>query len=263
MKKMSATLRLAGFVLASLSFCKITLAQQPPDNVQGNWTIYSTEIGNSKTQIKYVQIQQYGSRIAGYFQGPKQSGPIQGRIDVHHIMFQTLTPNILTFRGEIYGNQIQGLYVLHNKRAPWQAVRTSPPPAEVPTNTGAAYYSQPLSAPSVTESAYSAPTQQFSAPAQQNSSPSPSSTNDSIQGSAAPTQSEPPTLAPLLADQLNSLVAPIALYPDALVAQVLAAAANPDQVAYADDWLAQNRNLTGQALAQEVDQQSWDPSVKA
>ena len=72
-----------------------------------------------------------------------------------------------------------------------------------------------------------------------------------------------PAPAPLSADQLNSLVAPIALYPDALVAQVLAAAANPDQVAYADDWLAQNRNLTGQALAQAVDQQSWDPSVKA
>ena len=44
---------------------------------------------------------------------------------------------------------------------------------------------------------------------------------------------------------------------------MLAAAANPDQVTYADDWLAQNRNLTGQALAQAVDQQSWDPSVKA
>jgi hypothetical protein len=270
MKKMSATLRVAGFVLASLSFCKITVAQQPPDNVQGNWTIYSTEIGNSKTQIKYVQIQQYGSRIAGYFQGPKQSGPIQGRIDVHHIMFQTLTPNILTFRGEIYGNQIQGLYVLHNKRAPWQAVRTSPPPAAVSPSTGAAYYSQPISAPSVTESAYSAPTQQYSAPtqqysapAQQYSAPSQGSTDDSSQGSAAPTQSEPPTPAPLSADQLNSLVAPIALFPDALVAQVLAAAANPDQVTYADDWLAQNRNLTGQSLAQEVDQQSWDPSVKA
>ena len=38
---------------------------------------------------------------------------------------------------------------------------------------------------------------------------------------------------------------------------------NPDQIAYADDWLAQNRNLTGAALAQAVDQQSWDPSVKA
>jgi hypothetical protein len=108
MKKMSATLRLAGLLLASLSFCKITVAQQPPDNVEGNWTIYSTNIGNGKLEVKHVQIQQYGSRIAGYFEGPKQSGPIQGRIDVHHIMFQTLTRNILTFRGQIYGDQIQG-----------------------------------------------------------------------------------------------------------------------------------------------------------
>ena len=253
---MNAALRLAGFVLASLIFCTITLAQHPPDNVQGDWTIYSTNIGNGKIEIKHVQIQQYGNRIAGYFQGPKQTGPIQGRIDVHHIMFQTLTRNILTFRGEIYGDQIQGLYVLHNKRAPWQAVRTSPPPAAVSPSAGAVDYSQPISAPPVTESTYSAPTQQYSSPSQ-------GSTNDSSEGSAAPTQSGPPTPAPLLADQLNSLVAPIALYPDALVAQVLAAAANPDQVAYADDWLAQNRNLTGQALAQAVDQQSWDPSVKA
>ena len=44
---------------------------------------------------------------------------------------------------------------------------------------------------------------------------------------------------------------------------MLAAATNPDQLAYADDWLAQNRNLTGSALAQAVDQQSWDPSIKA
>ncbi len=48
MKKMSATmnatLRLAGFVLASLILCNISLAQQPPDNVQGNWTIYSTRM---------------------------------------------------------------------------------------------------------------------------------------------------------------------------------------------------------------------------
>ena len=277
--KMNATLRLASLVLASLILCNISLAQQPPDNVEGDWTIYSTNIGNGKLEVKHVQIQQYGNRIAGYFQGPKQSGPIQGRIDVHHIMFNTLTRNILTFRGEIYGNQIQGLYVLHNRRAPWQAVRTSQPlPA-----TGAVYNSEPISAPPVTESAYSAPTQQYSAPTQQYSAPAqqyssptqqdsgpqqysaPSqwSANDSSQTSAPPTQSGPPTPAPLSADQLNSLVAPIALYPDALVAQVLAAAANPDEVTYADDWLAQNRNLTGQALAQEVDQQSWDPSVKA
>jgi len=251
MKRINTALKLA-LALLTLTFATMAFAQQPPDNVQGSWTIYSTEIGNGKTQIKYVQIQQDGNRISGYFQGPKQSGPIQGRIDVHHIMFNTLTRHILTFRGEIYGNQIQGLYVLHNKRAPWQAVRTSEVPAVVSPSSGALYNS-PIPAPSVTESSYSEPAPQYSTP---------SSTNESSQGSAAPTQSGP-TPAPLSAEQLDSLVAPIALYPDALVAQVLAAAANPDQVTYADDWLAQNKNLTGQALAQAVDQQSWDPSVKA
>ena len=74
---------------------------------------------------------------------------------------------------------------------------------------------------------------------------------------------EAPAVALQTADQLDSLVAPIALYPDALVAQVLAAAALPEQVAYAEDWLQQNSNLTGSALVQAVNQQSWDPSVKA
>lgn len=62
---------------------------------------------------------------------------------------------------------------------------------------------------------------------------------------------------------LDSLVAPIALYPDALVAQILAAATYPTQVVEADRWLQQNKNLTGDALANAINQQSWDPSVKA
>jgi hypothetical protein len=78
-----------------------------------------------------------------------------------------------------------------------------------------------------------------------------------------PTPSPAPTVAPMTTDQLNSLVAPIALYPDALVAQVLGAATFPEQVAVADYWVAQNKTLTGTALAQAVDQQPWDPSVKA
>jgi uncharacterized membrane protein YgcG len=73
----------------------------------------------------------------------------------------------------------------------------------------------------------------------------------------------PPTVAPQTADQLDALVAPIALYPDSLVAQVLGAATFPDQVAVADYWLKENKNLTGTALGQAVDQQSWDSSVKA
>lgn len=69
--------------------------------------------------------------------------------------------------------------------------------------------------------------------------------------------------APLSANALQQLAAPIALYPDALVAQVLGAAAFPDQVAYANDWLQQNKNLSGATLMQAVDAQPWEPSVKA
>ena len=73
----------------------------------------------------------------------------------------------------------------------------------------------------------------------------------------------PTEAAPMSASELQALVAPIALYPDALVAQVLSAATFPDQVAIADYWLNQNKSLTGSALMQAVDKQSWDPSVKA
>jgi hypothetical protein len=73
----------------------------------------------------------------------------------------------------------------------------------------------------------------------------------------------PTESAPMSASQLQALVAPVALYPDSLVAQILAAATFPDQVAVADYWLQQNKSLTGSALMQSVDKQSWDPSVKA
>jgi hypothetical protein len=62
--------------------------------------------------------------------------------------------------------------------------------------------------------------------------------------------------------QLQQLVAPIALYPDALVGQILAAAANPDQIVEADLWMQRNTSLQGLALAQAVNQQPWDSSIK-
>jgi hypothetical protein len=64
-------------------------------------------------------------------------------------------------------------------------------------------------------------------------------------------------------EQLQQLVAPIALYPDALVAQIVAAATYPDEIAQAEQWLQQHAGLEGEPLAQAVDQQPWDPSVKA
>lgn len=78
------------------------------------------------------------------------------------------------------------------------------------------------------------------------------------QGQQAPaTQYAVPT-----ADQLYQLVAPIALFPDNLLAQVLAASTYPDQVSAAYQWLQQNSNLKGQQLVDAVNQQSWDASVK-
>lgn len=63
--------------------------------------------------------------------------------------------------------------------------------------------------------------------------------------------------------QLQRLVAPIALYPDSLVAQILAAATFPSQIEDANNWLKAHQGLTPQDLGAEADQQSWDPSVKA
>ena len=64
------------------------------------------------------------------------------------------------------------------------------------------------------------------------------------------------------ADQLEQLVAPIALYPDALVAQVLAASMYPGQVAAADQWLRMQGGASAYDIAGGADVQSWDPSVK-
>jgi Protein of unknown function (DUF3300) len=69
--------------------------------------------------------------------------------------------------------------------------------------------------------------------------------------------------AKLSPQELQQLVAPIALYPDALVAQILAASTYPTQIVEADRWMQRHSNLKGEELAKEVDKQDWDPSVKA
>ncbi len=63
--------------------------------------------------------------------------------------------------------------------------------------------------------------------------------------------------------ELQQLVAPIALYPDSLVAQILAASTYPTQIVEAERWIQGHSNLKGEELAKEVDKQDWDPSVKA
>jgi hypothetical protein len=79
----------------------------------------------------------------------------------------------------------------------------------------------------------------------------------------APPPAQGPPYVQQAPEQLQQLVAPIALYPDSLVAQILAASTFPDQVVEADRWVQAHPDLKGEALGQAVDQQPWDPSVKA
>jgi len=65
------------------------------------------------------------------------------------------------------------------------------------------------------------------------------------------------------ADQLDSLVAPIALYPDPLLAQTLAASTYPLELMQLQQWLAKNPGLKDKALADAVAKQPWDPSIQA
>jgi Protein of unknown function (DUF3300) len=89
-----------------------------------------------------------------------------------------------------------------------------------------------------------------------------------------PTTAPPPAAPPaataaqpdqdlLKPEQLEALVAPIALYPDALLANMLAAATYPLEVVEADRWIKEKKSLKGDALKAEVDKKSWDDSVKA
>ncbi|MGC2319488.1 MAG: DUF3300 domain-containing protein, partial [Bradyrhizobium sp.] len=67
----------------------------------------------------------------------------------------------------------------------------------------------------------------------------------------------------LKAEELDQLVAPIALYPDALLAEVLMASTYPLEVVQADRWATENKALKGDQLKAAVDKQSWDESVKS
>src|SRR3954452_19028769 len=85
------------------------------------------------------------------------------------------------------------------------------------------------------------------------------------QESQAPTKPGTAEQAParMPPDQLDSLVAPIALYPDPLLAQVLAASTYPLELVQLQQWLTKNKELKDKALADAVEKQPWDPSVQS
>lgn len=80
---------------------------------------------------------------------------------------------------------------------------------------------------------------------------------------SAPVQTPPQVYTPLNADQLYQLVSPIALFPDKLLAQVLAGAGYPDQISAADRWLRQNHGLSPANLSNAANSQPWDSSIRS
>jgi hypothetical protein len=79
----------------------------------------------------------------------------------------------------------------------------------------------------------------------------------------SPAQAQPAAQPLMPPEQLDNLVAPIALYPDPLLGQVLAASTYPLEVVEADQFVQHNGNLHGQDLMNAARQQNWDPSVQA
>ena len=81
----------------------------------------------------------------------------------------------------------------------------------------------------------------------------------------AHTQTPPPAAdqSRIPTDQLDSLVAPIALHPDPLLAQLLAASTYPLELVQLQQWLAKNAGLKDKALLESVSKQPWDPSIQA
>ena len=105
-------------------------------------------------------------------------------------------------------------------------------------------------------SGYQAAQQQQASDQQQGQDQGQDQSQDQSQGQQTPYTQQTP-------EQLQQLVAPIALYPDSLVAQILAATTFPAEVVEADRWVQAHPDLKGDDLAKAVDQQPWDPSVKA
>jgi hypothetical protein len=79
---------------------------------------------------------------------------------------------------------------------------------------------------------------------------------------AAPAATTEPAEAKLPAEQLDSLVAPIALYPDTLLAQALVASTYPLEIVQLQQWLVKNKDLKGQALTDAAAKQPWDPAIQ-
>ena len=88
-------------------------------------------------------------------------------------------------------------------------------------------------------------------------------TPGATQPTTAPASQDAAKKAPFKPEELEQIVAPIALYPDALLAQVFMASTYPLEIVQAARWSKEHPDVKGDAVAKEMEKQTWDPSVKS
>src|SRR4051812_45978046 len=84
-----------------------------------------------------------------------------------------------------------------------------------------------------------------------------------VAGAQAQSDPEPADEPAFTRQELDQMLAPIALYPDALLSQILMAATYPLEIVQAARWSSANSSLSGDAAVRAVDDRNWDPSVKS
>jgi hypothetical protein len=83
-------------------------SEAPPANVAGKWVLYCND-PNGSTSTKYLDLEEDGNNIKGHFQGPNQSGGVEGTINAQHLVVRTKTREVLVFRGRIEGPRVNGV----------------------------------------------------------------------------------------------------------------------------------------------------------
>jgi hypothetical protein len=126
MKRYQLPFTLLALLLLALGH--LNFAQQLPQedhsaaNVAGTWMIY-TRGDDGKTGTHTVQIVQNGNTLTGHFKGPYQSGGIEGTMNARHIVFRTKTRSVLTFRGMVDGNTMEGNFGVRGHHGTFQGRR--------------------------------------------------------------------------------------------------------------------------------------------
>jgi hypothetical protein len=132
MKTRTKMLQLAALIALLIALAGRATAQEPlpsaaPVNVEGKWTI-SAKNPEGTVDTKYVELKQNGNQITGHFKGPNQSGGLEGTINNRHIVFRTKTREVLTFRGQVNGDTIEGTFHTRRGTGEFHAVRESTNP---------------------------------------------------------------------------------------------------------------------------------------